>query len=67
MITSKMSIYLSEQLFAPALHANICKAEKWPSETFDRVDWTSYGKALQKVISYINYPINYVTLITDKV
>lgn len=45
-LTSKMSTFLREQLTTAQIQATICKSENWEEITFNKVDWDSYGRAL---------------------
>jgi hypothetical protein len=46
-ITSRLAYYISHALYSKALQDNICKNEGWHLQTFNKVDWKAYQKALQ--------------------
>ncbi len=44
-LTSKLPSTLREQLYTTPLINTICKTENWSIDTFQKVNWTSYGSA----------------------
>jgi hypothetical protein len=48
-ITSNLNNTLRNELYKKRLQETICKAEKWSVQTFERVNWPSYGRAFKNI------------------